>query len=151
MIISSSFSGLLFHWRCFSVSLFRQCSIVVLCCSVVFRLFWRCSIVPALFRCSSGVPLFQRCFVVPQVFRRSVFRCSWLYSMPIPWGKAKGYGTPLGALFSFVRLFMKFNTFFAFIELSFLKIITSYSVSIIRLLRIPRKTLTRPLFKAYAS
>ena len=47
--------------------------------------------------------------------------------------------------FSFVRLYMKFNTFFAFIKLSFLKtILTSYNVSIIRLLRIPHKTLSRP-------
>ena len=83
MIISSSFSCLLFHWRCFNVSLFRQCSIVVLRCSVVFRLFRRCSIVPVLFRCSGvvpsfsgcsmfrcsgGVPLFRRCSVVLQVF-----------------------------------------------------------------------------------
>ena len=36
--------------------------------------------------------------------------------------------------FSFVRVCMKFNTFFAFIKLSFLKtILTSYNVSIIRL------------------
>ena len=61
MIISSSFSCLLFHWRCFNVSLFRQCSIVVLRCSAAFRLFRRCSVVPALFRRSAGVP----CSVVP--------------------------------------------------------------------------------------
>ena len=93
MIISSSFSCLLFHWRCFNVSLFRQCSIVVLRCSAVFRLFRRCSIAPVLFRCSGVVPLFSGCSmfrcsgVVPSfrrcsVFRRSVFRCSWFYSMP---------------------------------------------------------------------
>ena len=83
MIISCSFSCLLFHWRCFNVSLFRQCSIIVLRCSAVFRLFRRCSIVPVLFRCSGvvpsfsgcsmfrcsgGVPLFRRCSVVLQVF-----------------------------------------------------------------------------------
>ena len=83
MIISSSFSCLLFHWRCFNVSLLCQCSIVVLLCSAVFRLFRRCSIVPVLFRCSGvvpsfsgcsmfrcsgGVPLFRRCSVVLQVF-----------------------------------------------------------------------------------
>ena len=51
--------------------------------------------------------------------------------------------------FSFVRLYMKFNTFFAFIKLSFLKtILTSYNVSIIRLLRIPHKTLSRPSIKS---
>ena len=103
MIISSSFSYLLFHWRCFNVSLFPQCSIVVLRCSAVFRLFRWCSVVPALFRrsagvpCSGGVPLFrrwsvvQRVFHVPVVFRCSgvvpsfrgcsAFRCSWFYSM----------------------------------------------------------------------
>ena len=54
--------------------------------------------------------------------------------------------------FSFVRLCMKFNTFFAFIKLSFLKtILTSYNVSIIRLLRIPCKAVSRTLFRAYAS
>ena len=57
VIISSSFSYLLFHWRCFNVSLFRQCSIVVLCCSAVFRLFRQFSVVPSLFRCS--VVLYQ--------------------------------------------------------------------------------------------
>ena len=61
MIISSSFSCLLFHWCCFNVSLFCQCSIIVLHCSAVFRLFRWCSMccsggVLALFRCSSGVP-----------------------------------------------------------------------------------------------
>ena len=39
MIISSSFSYLFFHWHCFNVSLFHQCSIVVLCCSTLFPLF----------------------------------------------------------------------------------------------------------------
>ena len=49
------------------------------------------------------------------------------------------------SFFSFVRLCMKFNIFFAFIKLSFLKaILTSYNVSITRLLRIPHKTLSRP-------
>ena len=43
-----------------------------------------CSVIPVLFRhsvgvpCSGGVPSFRRC----PVFRRSVFRCSWFYSMP---------------------------------------------------------------------
>ena len=99
MIISSSFSCLLFHWRCFNVSLFRQCSIIVLRCSAVFRLFRRCSIVPVLFRCSgvvlsfSGVPcsvvpvVFQWCSVVPSFRRCSVFQCSWFYSMPFHWPK----------------------------------------------------------------
>ena len=34
--------------------------------------------IPVVFRCSGIVPLFRGC----SVFRRSVFRCSWLYSMP---------------------------------------------------------------------
>ena len=51
--------------------------------------------------------------------------------------------------FSFLRLCLKFNTFFAFTKLSFLKtILTSYNVSIIRLLRIPHKTLSRPSIKS---
>ena len=51
--------------------------------------------------------------------------------------------------FSFVRLRMKFNTFFAFIKFSFLKtILTSYNVSMTRLSRIPHKTLSRPSFKS---
>ena len=51
--------------------------------------------------------------------------------------------------FSVVRLCMKFNTFFEFIKLSFLKtILTSYNVSVIRLLRIPHKTLSRPSIKS---
>ena len=49
--------------------------------------------------------------------------------------------------FSFARLCMKFKTFFVFIKLSFLKtILTSYNVSIIRLLHILHKTLSRPSF-----
>ena len=49
---------------------------------------------------------------------------------------------------SFVRLCMKFNTFFAFIKLSFLKtILASYNVSVIRLLRTPHNTLSRPSIK----
>ena len=85
MIISSSFSYLFRHWGCFNVSLFRQCSIVVLRCSALFPLFRGCSVVPVVFRysgvvpsfsgcslfwCSGGVPLFRRsagvpCSVVP--------------------------------------------------------------------------------------
>ena len=54
--------------------------------------------------------------------------------------------------FPFVRHCMKFNTFFAFIKLFFLKaILTSYNVSVMRLLHIPHKTLPRPSFKAHAS
>ena len=54
--------------------------------------------------------------------------------------------------FRFVRLCMKFNTFFAFTKLSFLKaILTSYNVSVMRLLRIRHKTLPRPSLKAHAS
>ena len=73
MIISSSFSYLFFHWRCFNVPLFRQCSIVVLRCSAVFPLFRWISVIPALFRrpvgvpCS-GVPVVFRCSDVPRVF-----------------------------------------------------------------------------------
>ena len=45
------------------------------------------------------------------------------------WNAVRGFIT----FFSFVRLCMKFNTFFAFIKLSFLKIIlTSHNISIIR-------------------
>ena len=99
MIISSSFSYLFFNWRCFIVSLFRQCSIVVLCtivprdalgtrlqcsavprcfgCSGGVRLFRWCSVVPVLFCRSGGVPLFRRCSVIPRAFRVPVvFRCS---------------------------------------------------------------------------
>ena len=44
---------------------------------------------------------------------------------------------------------MKFSTFFAFIKLSFPKIIlTSYNVANIRLLRILHKTLSRTSFKS---
>ena len=51
--------------------------------------------------------------------------------------------------FSVVRLCMKFNNFFEFIKLSLLKtILTSYNVSVIRLLRIPHKTLSRPSIKS---
>ena len=50
--------------------------------------------------------------------------------------------------FSFMRLCMKFNTFFAFIKLYFPKIIfTSYNVANIRLLHILHKTFSRPSFK----
>ena len=50
---------------------------------------------------------------------------------------------------SFIRLCVKFNTFFAFIKLSFLKtLLTSYNVSIIRLLCIPHKTLSGPSIKS---
>ena len=63
----------------------------------------------------------------------------------ILWNTVRGFVT----FFSFVRLCMKFNTFFAFIKLSFLKtILTSYNVSIIRLLRIPHKTLSRRSIKS---
>ena len=60
MIISSSSSYLFFYWPCFNVSLFRQCSIVVLRCSIL-----RC------FHRSEGVPLFLWCSVIPALFRRS--------------------------------------------------------------------------------
>ena len=94
MIISSSFSYLFHHWRCFNVLLFRQCSISVLRCSALFPLFRGCSVVPVVFSYSGFVPSFSgcsvfcvpvvfRCSVFPRVFRRSVFRCSWFYSMPL--------------------------------------------------------------------
>ena len=94
MIISSSFSYLFHHWRSFNVLLFCQCSISVLRCSVLFPLFRGCSVVLVVFSysgfvlsfsgcsvfwCSGGVPSFLGC----SVFRRSVFRCSWFYSMPV--------------------------------------------------------------------
>ena len=61
------------------------------------------------------------------------------------WNAVRGFIT----FFSFVRLCMKFNTFFAFIKLSFLKtILTSYNVSITRPSLIPHKTLSRPSFKS---
>ena len=65
MIISSSFSYLFFHWRCFVIPpvLYRSAS--------PFR---GVSIIPAVFRYSGGVPLCRRCFVVPRVFRFPVFR-----------------------------------------------------------------------------
>ena len=89
MIISSTFSYLFFHWRCFNVSLFRQCSIVVLRCSTVFPLFRGCSVVLVVFRYSgvipsfSGCSVFRWCSVVPSFRGCSVFRCSWFYSMPL--------------------------------------------------------------------
>ena len=53
---------------------------------------------------------------------------------------------------SICKTCMKYNTFFAFIKLSFLKaILTSYNVSVMRLLRIRHKTLPRPSLKAHAS
>ena len=78
MIISSSFY-LFFHWHCFNVSLFRQCSIIVLCCSIPrcfhrsggVPLLWSCSVIRALFHHSVGVP----CSGFPVVSHCSVFRC----------------------------------------------------------------------------
>ena len=49
--------------------------------------------------------------------------------------------------FSFVRLCMKFHTFFAFIKLSFSKIILRLMLQVIRLSRILHKTLSRPSSK----
>ena len=47
---------------------------------------------------------------------------------------------------------MKFNSFFAFIKVSFLKtILASYNVSIIRLLRIQHKALSRLSIKMHVS
>ena len=64
------------------------------------------------------------------------------------WNAVWGFIT----FFSFVRVCMKVNTFFAFIKLSFLKTILRIMSQLpIRFLRIPRKTLPRPLFKAYVS
>ena len=93
MIISPSSSYLFFHWRCFNVSLFRQCSVIVLRCSIPrcfhrpgsVLLFRWCSIIPALFRRSAGVPVFRCsvfrcCSVVQQVFRVPVFR--WCSAVP---------------------------------------------------------------------
>ena len=82
----------LIAWRCFNVSLFCQCSIVVPRCSALFPLFWGvplfqwCSVIPLLFCRSagvpcSGVPVVFPCSVLPQVFRVPSFRCSWFYSM----------------------------------------------------------------------
>ena len=74
MIISSSFSYLLFHWRCFNVSLFCQCSIVVLHCSTVRRLFWRCSVVPVVFYGKPSLTYVQNKFV-PQSSLCASFIC----------------------------------------------------------------------------
>ena len=79
MIISSSFSNLFFHWHCFNVLLFCQCSIVVLHCSAVFWLFWQCSVIQWVFQCSGGVLLFWPCSIF---LGYSMFWCSWFYSMP---------------------------------------------------------------------
>ena len=49
--------------------------------------------------------------------------------------------------FSSVRLCMKFHTFFAFIKLSFSKIILHLIMQVIRLSRILHKTLSRPSSK----
>ena len=74
MIISSSFSYLFFHWRCFNVSLFRQCSIVVLRCSTVLPLFWRCSVVPVVFYGKPSLTYVQNKFV-PQSSLCASFIC----------------------------------------------------------------------------
>ena len=74
MIISSSFSYLLFHWRCFNVSLFCQCSIVVLRCSTVLWLFWRCSVVPVVFYGKPSLTYVQNKFV-PQSSLCASFIC----------------------------------------------------------------------------
>ena len=74
MIISSSFSYLLFHWRCFNVSLFCQCSIVVLRCSTVLRLFWRCSVVSVVFYGKPSLTYVQNKFV-PQSSLCTSFIC----------------------------------------------------------------------------
>ena len=51
--------------------------------------------------------------------------------------------------FSFIRLCLKFNTFFEFIKLHFSEIIfTSFNVANIRLSCILHKTLSRPSFKS---
>ena len=51
--------------------------------------------------------------------------------------------------FPFVRVYINFNTFLSFIKLPFRKIIlTSYNVSITRLLRIPHKTLSKASIKS---
>ena len=64
-----------FPWV-FRVSVFRWCSVVpvLFCLSVGIPRFG----VPVVFRCSTVVPSFRGC----SVFHRSVFRCSWFYSMP---------------------------------------------------------------------
>ena len=74
MINSSSFSYLFFHWRCFNVSLFRQCSIVVLRCSTVLRLFWWCSVVPVVFYGKPSLTYVQNKFV-PQSSLCASFIC----------------------------------------------------------------------------
>ena len=76
----SSFCICSISWCCFDVPLFRCSSHVPLLCSI--------PIVSPVFRCFAGVPVFRQCSAVPPVFRRcfvfrrSVFRCSWFYSMP---------------------------------------------------------------------
>ena len=53
------------------------------------------------------------------------------------------------AFFSFIKIFMKFNTFLAFIKLYFPKIIlTLDNVANIRLLHILHKILSKPSFKS---
>ena len=74
MIISSSFSYLLFHWWCFNVLLFRQCSIIVLRCFTVLRLFWRCSVVPVVFYGKPSQTYVQKKFL-PQSSLCASFIC----------------------------------------------------------------------------
>ena len=110
MISSSSFCYLFFNWRCFKVSFFRQCSIVVLHCSIQrcfhrsggVPLFRWCSVILALFRRSAGfrVPVFRWCSVVPPVFRVSSFRVPVFLVLQYAQNKellqtAKDIGTPL--------------------------------------------------------
>ena len=72
------------------------------------------------------------------------FAFSFPVNLPV-WNVARDFIT----FFSFLRLCMKFNTFFAFIKLYFSKIIlTLYDVVNIRLLRIINKTLSRLSFKS---
>ena len=107
MISSSSFCYLFFNWRCFKVSFFRQCSIVVLHCSIQrcfhrsggVPLFRWCSVILALFRRSagvpcSGVPLFR----VPVLFRRSAgVPCSGvsLFRVPVLFRRSAGFRVPV--------------------------------------------------------
>ena len=87
MIISSSFCYLFFNWRCFKVSFFRQCSIVVLHCSIQ-----RC------FHRSGGVPLFRWCSVILALFRRSAgVPCSGvpLFRVPVLFRLSAGFRVPV--------------------------------------------------------
>ena len=101
----SSFSIDSIFWYCFVVMLF--------CCSSHVPLFRGISTDLPVFRCFASVTVFrhyssvQPVFCRCSVFRSSVFRCSWLYSMP----KQKTVYGVFFSLSSYLRSFGFFHYF----------------------------------------